>query len=132
MAEKEKSLAQRSSQYVDVIRLWKDEEYRKSLTEEELRQFEEESTRIMQESAQLPGNPAGVIELTDDELRQALSVGATCSEYGSISTTWCDNPKIKIDQFPVRIQDGQIQDGFRPPSNPAHGAAGPKADESDR
>jgi nitrite reductase (NADH) small subunit/3-phenylpropionate/trans-cinnamate dioxygenase ferredoxin subunit len=25
--------------------------------------------------------------------------------------TWCDNPKIKIDAFPVRVVDGQIQVG---------------------
>ena len=36
---------------VDVIRAWKDEEYRLSLTE--------------QERAQLPAHPAGLIELED-------------------------------------------------------------------
>jgi nitrite reductase/ring-hydroxylating ferredoxin subunit len=25
--------------------------------------------------------------------------------------TWCDNPKIKIDAFPVRVRDGQIEVG---------------------
>jgi hypothetical protein len=40
------------------------------------------------------GNPAGVIELTDAELRDALQAKPICSEYASISTTWCDNPKV--------------------------------------
>ena len=25
--------------------------------------------------------------------------------------TWCDNPKIKIDAYPVRVRDGQIEVG---------------------
>ena len=36
---------------VDIIRAWKDEEYRQSLSTEELKQ--------------LPENPAGLIELSD-------------------------------------------------------------------
>ena len=39
---------------VDIIRAWKDEEYRNSLSEAE--------------RAQLPGNPAGAIELSDLDL----------------------------------------------------------------
>jgi mersacidin/lichenicidin family type 2 lantibiotic len=39
---------------VDVIRAWKDDVYRESLT--------------AQQRAQLPGNPAGAIELTEAEL----------------------------------------------------------------
>ena len=42
---------------VNVIRAWKDEEYRLSLTEAE--------------RAALPENPAGLIELTETELGQA-------------------------------------------------------------
>lgn len=40
---------------VDVIRAWKDEAYRASLSEEE--------------RAQLPANPAGMVEIHDDYLR---------------------------------------------------------------
>ena len=40
-----------------IIRAWKDPEYRLNLSEEE--------------QAQLPENPAGAIELTDDELDMA-------------------------------------------------------------
>jgi hypothetical protein len=42
----------------------------------------------------IDGNPAGAIELTDAELRDALQAKPICSEYASISTTWCDNPKV--------------------------------------
>lgn len=42
---------------VDVVRAWKDEEYRSSLTPEQL--------------VALPPNPAGEIEMTDAELEQA-------------------------------------------------------------
>jgi hypothetical protein len=40
------------------------------------------------------GNPAGAIELSDTELRAALMAAPVCSKYGSISTTWCDNPNV--------------------------------------
>ena len=40
------------------------------------------------------GNPAGAIELTDTELRDALIARPICSENASISTTWCDNPNV--------------------------------------
>ena len=40
------------------------------------------------------GNPAGAIELSDEELQAALIAAPICSEYASISTTWCDNPKV--------------------------------------
>jgi hypothetical protein len=39
-------------------------------------------------------NPAGAIELSDAELRTALSTAPVCTKYGSISTTWCDNPNV--------------------------------------
>ena len=37
-------------------------------------------------------NPAGAIELSDAELRDALKTAPICTKYASISTTWCDNP----------------------------------------
>lgn len=43
---------------VDIARAWKDPEYRKSLTPEEL--------------ASLPPNPAGTAELTEEELGDAV------------------------------------------------------------
>ena len=39
----------------------------------------------------VPGEAGGA--LSDSELRQALQIG-TCTKYGSISTTWCDNPEV--------------------------------------
>ena len=39
---------------IDIIRAWKDEEYRNSLSDSE--------------KAQLPENPAGAIELDDDDM----------------------------------------------------------------
>jgi len=39
-------------------------------------------------------NPAGAIELSDAELRGALKSAPVCTKYGSISTTWCDNPNV--------------------------------------
>ena len=48
---------------IDVIRAWKDEEYRSSLSEAQ--------------RAMLPENPAGFLELTDEELE---SVGGANAE----------------------------------------------------
>lgn len=57
---------------VDVVRAWKDAEYRASLSEAE--------------RAMVPANPAGMVELTDEELEGvaggADSYGATaCCVY---------------------------------------------------
>lgn len=46
---------------LNVIRAWKDAKYRRSLSAAEL--------------AQLPENPAGMVELTDSELRKAGGFG---------------------------------------------------------
>ena len=51
--------------YQEIIRAWKDEVYRLSLSEEQ--------------RAQLPENPAGLIELTDTELDGVA--GATSTHY---------------------------------------------------
>lgn len=47
----------------NIIRAWKDEAYRNSLSQEEL--------------AQLPANPVGLIELDDAEL-EIVAGGASC------------------------------------------------------
>jgi mersacidin/lichenicidin family type 2 lantibiotic len=87
-------MPRKTQPFIDIIRLWKDEKYRKEcLTDEELAQFEMESAQVRKESAQFPSNPAGVIELTDDELRQSSLAARICSKHASISTTWCDNPR---------------------------------------
>jgi mersacidin/lichenicidin family type 2 lantibiotic len=46
----------------DIIRAWKDEEYRNSLSEEQ--------------RAQLPENPAGMIELSDEAMQNVAGGGA--------------------------------------------------------
>ncbi|MBO1051935.1 MAG: mersacidin/lichenicidin family type 2 lantibiotic [Dolichospermum sp. DET73] len=71
---------------LDIIRAWKDEEYRNSLSAEQ--------------KAQLPENPAGMVDLTDEEtqvvqggwnwnavnyaVRQTLGRG--CGRYFTITT----------------------------------------------
>ena len=52
-----------------IIRAWKDPEYRLSLSEEE--------------QALLPENPAGAIELTDDELETAVGGHASSNSSNS-------------------------------------------------
>ncbi len=57
---------------IDIIRAWKDEDYRNSLSAEQ--------------RSQLPENPAGMIELSDTDLEacaggyQKLISGTACSE----------------------------------------------------
>ena len=60
--------------YVDVVRAWKDAAYRESLTKDELQG--------------IPGNPAGIVELTDEQLKQASGLSGvivttfkTCTEF---------------------------------------------------
>ena len=58
---------------LDVIRAWKDPHYRRSLSAAEL--------------ARLPENPAGLIELTDDELRMAGGLGDRPPQTTAINCT---------------------------------------------
>lgn len=58
----------------DVIRAWKDVRYRRTLSPQQL--------------AALPQHPAGLVELSDDDLRQASGMGGgalttaiTCTNY---------------------------------------------------
>ena len=51
---------------VDIIRAWKDEEYRQSLSTEQLQQ--------------LPENPAGLIKLSDEDMS---SVAGGCTPCGN-------------------------------------------------
>lgn len=61
---------------LNVVRAWRDARYRRSLSEAEL--------------AALPDNPAGLVELTDDDLRAAgglagngevITTALTCTEF---------------------------------------------------
>jgi mersacidin/lichenicidin family type 2 lantibiotic len=55
--------------HVDIIRAWKDAEYRLNLSETE--------------QAQLPAHPAGIIELTDTELDAVAGGGAPKTAVGN-------------------------------------------------
>lgn len=57
--------------HFDVVRAWKDARYRRSLSPEQ--------------RAMLPENPAGLVELTDDELR--IAGGLNGSGGGGLMTT---------------------------------------------
>ncbi len=62
---------------LDIIRAWKDEEYRASLSEEQ--------------RALLPAHPAGLIELADAELvAGGANPSAACSNGAN-----CDRPLIR-------------------------------------
>lgn len=59
-----------NEQNPDAVRAWKDEEYRLNLSEEE--------------RAKLPDDPAGAIELLDNDLEHlagGLMAPCTCKEY---------------------------------------------------
>lgn len=58
-----------------IVRAWKDAEYRRSLT--------------AAERAQLPSNPAGLIELSDAELDQAS--GAMMPQSRNSCSQYCTN-----------------------------------------
>lgn len=68
---------------IDVIRAWKDPSYRATLSEEEL--------------ASLPANPAGLTEVTDDQLRIAgsaavITTAPTCTNYTFLNLRECCPP----------------------------------------
>jgi mersacidin/lichenicidin family type 2 lantibiotic len=56
---------------IDIARAWKDEEYRNSLSAEEL--------------AQLPMNPAGAFELAESELESVHGAGKKGSHGDTVS-----------------------------------------------
>jgi mersacidin/lichenicidin family type 2 lantibiotic len=60
---------------LDIIRAWKDEEYRLNLTEAE--------------RALLPEHPAGLIQLDDNELRSVLGAGP--HDTGIAGSSGCIN-----------------------------------------
>ncbi len=86
---------------IDIIRAWKDEEYRNSLSEEQ--------------RSQLPENPAGMIELSDEDM-ESLGGGymqALAGPYATISPvagTWnlCD------ENLPQTELCGMTQPTIRP------------------
>jgi mersacidin/lichenicidin family type 2 lantibiotic len=61
----------------DIVRVWKDESYRQSLSNEQLSQF--------------PENPAGAIELTDTELESVFGGGGYEGWQNTGSNNSCHN-----------------------------------------
>ncbi|QRK04684.1 mersacidin/lichenicidin family type 2 lantibiotic [Archangium violaceum] len=65
---------------MDIVRAWKDADYRMSLTQEQL--------------AQLPENPVGAVELSDEQLQGAGGVAAQSASFYSCPTksicSYCD------------------------------------------
>ena len=68
---------------IDIIRAWKDEAYRNQLTEAEL--------------ATVPANPAGPIELTDEQLTGAGGANmAGSSQAATVCSSFCVCPTKSI------------------------------------
>ena len=65
---------------IDIIRAWKDEDYRNSLSQEEL--------------ASLPENPAGMIEISDGDLGKASGGALTFTAQCTEATRNCDSPCV--------------------------------------
>jgi mersacidin/lichenicidin family type 2 lantibiotic len=71
---------------IDVVRAWKDEDYRANLTAEQ--------------QAALPANPAGLVELTDEMLQAVSGTGPCQTTYtsgfsctcGSCRSCWSTRP----------------------------------------
>jgi mersacidin/lichenicidin family type 2 lantibiotic len=77
---------------VDIVRAWKDPEYRKTLTPEEL--------------ASLPENPAGKPELTADDLANVVGGAAVIGERSSEpegTYVCCTGPSSCPDTIPKTI-----------------------------
>jgi len=68
---------------IDIIRAWKDQDYRNSLTSAEL--------------ASIPANPVGLIELTDEDLGRASGGSGPFASMATLRcctmlTGGCDTP----------------------------------------
>lgn len=64
---------------IDPVRAWKDPEYRASLSSDE--------------RAMLPEHPAGLLELRDEDLRDAAGGGGTFFSLCTLSWVWCFTEK---------------------------------------
>jgi mersacidin/lichenicidin family type 2 lantibiotic len=68
---------------IDIIRAWKDEEYRNSLSEEQ--------------RSQLPENPAGMIELSDEDMGSVVGGFSQLCCGGGLSA-WMTNPVSEVSE----------------------------------
>lgn len=84
-----------------IIRAWKDPEFRSSLSDEE--------------RTQLPENPAGAIELTDEELELVVGGRNSASYVGSArGSSYSRAPHIRWPETPSRDTQPEQE---QPPSN---------------
>lgn len=90
-----------------IIRAWKDPEYRASLSEEE--------------SAELPENPAGAIELTDEELDMAA--GGSYGSWNRPSHGPSSRPSNSASSRPSQRQSGMS-------NSASYGSARPSQSQS--
>ena len=63
---------------IDIIRAWKDEDYRNSLS--------------AAQRAALPKNPAGMVELSDSDMGKVAGGLATFTQACTMTTAKCDTP----------------------------------------
>ncbi len=66
---------------IDVIRAWRDPEYRATLSREQL--------------AALPAHPAGLIELSDDELARAAGLSTIAITVAPPCTEWTFHNNVR-------------------------------------
>ena len=74
-----------NNQDIDIIRAWKDEEYRNSLSEEQ--------------RSQLPENPAGMIELSDEDLGSVVGGNVAAGSEMCCNCSDCSNSIIESLEF---------------------------------
>lgn len=78
---------------IDIIRAWKDEEYRNSLSEEQ--------------RSQLPENPAGMIELSDEDMGSVVG-GVAAGSKKCCNCSDCTKIIIKPRNFDTIIESPEF------------------------
>ncbi len=76
--------------HVDIIRAWKDEDYCNSLSEEQ--------------RAQLPENPAGMVELPDEAMETIAGGGAFSICWGKTRGCYLSTKDLACEATKVTIQ----------------------------
>jgi len=78
-----------NNQDIDIIRAWKDEEYRNSLSEEQ--------------RSQLPENPAGMIELSDEDMGFVVGGKVAAGSNKCCDCNNCTNSIIESLEFDTSL-----------------------------
>ena len=78
-----------NNQDIDIIRAWKDEEYRNSLSEEQ--------------RSQLPENPAGMIELSDEDMGYVVGGVVAAGSKKCCNCNTCTKIIIQPPKFDTTI-----------------------------